>query len=111
MERLRKQLQQGESDRGRRLSSVASPGCRTGEGGAAAAAPLWPRRMDRNLQPARCQPVAGRPGAADAVAGGRPAGPGQVLVNGPAFWQTSEISECPALLDASLMAMSETVAA
>jgi hypothetical protein len=27
------------------------------------------------------------------------------VVNGPAFWQTSEISECAALLQASLLAM------
>jgi exosortase A-associated hydrolase 2 len=31
------------------------------------------------------------------------------LVCGPAFWQTAEIAECPALLDASILAMSETV--
>ena len=28
-------------------------------------------------------------------------------VNGPAFWQTIEISECPALLEVSILAMSE----
>jgi exosortase A-associated hydrolase 2 len=32
-------------------------------------------------------------------------------VNGPAFWQTSEISECPALLEASIVAMSEVITA
>ncbi|MBL0209219.1 MAG: hydrolase 2, exosortase A system-associated [Propionivibrio sp.] len=31
-------------------------------------------------------------------------------VGGPAFWQTVEISECPALLEASLMAMTEAPA-
>jgi exosortase A-associated hydrolase 2 len=31
------------------------------------------------------------------------------LVCGPAFWQTAEIAECAALLDASILAMSETV--
>lgn len=29
------------------------------------------------------------------------------LVCGPAFWQTAEIAECPALLDASILAMTE----
>ena len=32
------------------------------------------------------------------------------VVSGPAFWQTSEISDCPALLEASLTAMRETLA-
>ena len=33
------------------------------------------------------------------------------MVNGPSFWQTTEIEEAPALLDASVMALNETVAA
>jgi len=33
------------------------------------------------------------------------------LVCGPAFWQTAEITECPALLDASILAMAEAGAA
>lgn len=33
------------------------------------------------------------------------------LIHGPAFWQTAEIAECPALLDASILAMAEAGAA
>lgn len=33
------------------------------------------------------------------------------LVCGPAFWQTAEIAECPALVDASILAMSGSVSA
>jgi exosortase A-associated hydrolase 2 len=77
MERLRKQLQQGESVEvaGYLLSPALAAGLEKAE--LLLAAPLWPRRVDRNLQPAGCQPVARRPGAADAVAGGRPARPRQ----------------------------------
>jgi hypothetical protein len=66
--------------------------------------------MDRNLQPADASLS---PAALVRLTQWQAAGQHvrSNLVNGPAFWQTSEISECPALLDASLMAMSETVAA
>ncbi len=33
------------------------------------------------------------------------------VVNGPSFWQTTEIEDAPALLDASLRALSESVPA
>lgn len=110
MEGLRQQLQRGESVEiaGYRLSAALA-------GGLEKAELLLPHRSGRvewleissktdgSLSPA----ALARLGQWQA-AGHRARGSS---VNGPAFWQTAEINECPALLEASLRLMGESVPA
>jgi exosortase A-associated hydrolase 2 len=110
MERIRRQLQQGESVEiaGYLLSPALANGL-------AKAELLLPHRSGRvewieisNRVDPSLSPVAlarlTQWQAAGQSARGR-------SVNGPAFWQTSEVSECPALLEASLLALSAVPAA
>ena len=110
MERVRGQLRQGESVEvaGYLLSPALA-------GGLEKAELLLPHRSGR----VEWIEISGRPDGSLSpaalarltqwqVAGQRAR---STVVNGPAFWQTSEISECPALLESSLLALSETVPA
>lgn len=109
MQRLRTQLAQGESVEiaGYMLSPALADGLDKAE-------LLLPHRSGRVEWIEACsRPDAGMSPAAAArltqwqAAGQHARG---MAVHGPAFWQTSEISECPTLLQASLLAMSEAVA-
>lgn len=106
MERLRSQLQRGEAVEvaGYRLSSALAAGL-------AQAELLLPHRTGR----VEWIEISGRPDASLSpaavarltqwqAAGQQARG---TTVSGPAFWQTAEISECPALLEASIQAMAE----
>lgn len=106
MERVRQQLQAGQPVEvaGYLLSPALA-------GGLEKAELLLPHRSGRvewieisgkgdgNLSPAATARLTQWQAAGQQVRG--------TAVNGPAFWQTSEISECPALLEASITAMSE----
>lgn len=110
MERMRHQLQRGESIEvaGYRLSPALADGLEKSE-------LLLPHRSgrvewievssrpDAQLSPAAAARLTQWQAAGQQVRGS--------AVSGPAFWQTSEISECPALLAASLAALSEAPAA
>ncbi|MBP6708290.1 MAG: hydrolase 2, exosortase A system-associated, partial [Candidatus Accumulibacter sp.] len=107
---MRHQLQRGESIEvaGYRLSPALADGLEKSE-------LLLPHRSgrvewievssrpDAQLSPAAAARLTQWQAAGQQVRGS--------AVSGPAFWQTSEISECPALLAASLAALSEAPAA
>ncbi|MBK8384561.1 MAG: hypothetical protein IPL11_02310 [Candidatus Accumulibacter sp.] len=91
---VRGQLRQGESVEvaGYLLSPAPAGGLEKAE--LQPPHPLRPGGMDRDLRQARRQPVAGSPGAPQC--GRLPASWARsTVINGPAFWQTPEISECP----------------
>lgn len=105
MDRLREQLAQGDSVEigGYRLSSNLAAGLEKAE----LARPEQAKRIewfelsgkpDGSLSPSASIRIE-KWKSAGSKARGTP-------VYGPAFWQTAEIAECPALIDASLLAMS-----
>lgn len=106
MDRLREQLAQGESVEiaGYQLSSDLAAGLEKAE----LALPERTKRIewfelsgkpDGGLSPSARMRIDSWKSA-----GGKARG---TPVNGPAFWQTAEIAECPALINASLLTMSD----